>query len=1214
MHKHATGTFVPSCSPSLLTRGQKVALCATLVLTLIGSPFSRAESEWGDSSPPPALALMQIAETLDVAPDELEIVDVVDRFLLTSGNLQQVKVSVSGSNQTSVHYFRDGELVAGLEIIEQDRAAYRASHGALHPLLQELLAANPTQDEFDVGIWALGTVTPLPRPTAESIAAGDSMAEYRRRAIEHLGPQASDLLAPIVEQLSEFGVEPTYASTIAPLVYATIDRAQLLTLARHPNVDTIYGPNDNRDALDTANPAHKGDVVAFWGFDGTGASVAIVEDSRVEFGNPHLNAGATRVPGDPNVDDHATATAGIVASLSAAAPGLAPGASLYSANATSYASADIAAALDWASLRDIINNSWSGNANSRLLNDHDRHCDYLVRHVANVITTAAGNQAGSCDTMTGYVTSPGKAYNGITVGAIGGSGTVTWDDDDMLPCSSHIDPITGAEKPEVVAQGGHITSTMSATPWLDDAGSGTSFASPMVAGLAANIEDVFPFWPERVKAIILATALQNVTGNSHHSNVDGTGGIDARAGVYVASKQWGWQGSLNAADFPRDELQYCEAGERVRAVVCWDSNPDSGYTVDPLEADLDLRVYGPSGTLVASSLSLSDPFEIVEFVAPESGDYRFEVDAASFAGASEYVALAVFPGSKRLQPDEPRSLTGVSTPPNQLAFDSLLGWNVVALQPTGSSLHHLHLFDGSPWEDPADRELLVSSTMGNQLLDFVVMDRNHLPHGDRYPGVERVSGDETRIVEAADRQADLIDGTYGPYPFGPQELVDVFDFQHETGVHRYVRVAPNGGDIDFRLFLFASDSSDSSTWTQSRLDHLLTVNDGAAGEPESFDFYSLAVSDWYGLVIANVNFDSATTPTNYRVFVDSSEPIANVAINDGSQHTGSPRVLVSIDTEDVDTGIQRVRFREVGTATWILAFETPGAVPNFSGSFELDLTPGSGPREVVVEVENGAGMTKSFVDAITLYPCPQPGGPLDNGFFQDTTGFPWCFEDESTNGLVDFSAQYAQVRGGDDGSGMATSSYIRQWIDVPSGDYLLEFVWTFTTPSPSSTDDLAFWDLVNATTGLSLVGGPHDLANTGGTAGQVSVTVGLSTVAELRLGTHSLDNLGGAAVSEFDNVSLTPVQPPGRPFLRGDCNMDGALQITDVIYTLAALFSGGPQPCPDACDANDDGSVQIADPVFITEYLFSSGPPPAAPFPNVGQDPTADALGCPLLP
>lgn len=83
-------------------------------------------------------------------------------------------------------------------------------------------------------------------------------------------------------------------------------------------------------------------------------------------------------------------------------------------------------------------------------------------------------------------------------------------------------------------------------------------------------------------------------------------------------------------------------------------------------------------------------------------------------------------------------------------------------------------------------------------------------------------------------------------------------------------------------------------------------------------------------------------------------------------------------------------------------------------------------------------------------------------------------------------------------------------------------------------------------------------------------------------------------------------------FLRGDANADGAVNLTDVIRTVYAVFDAGPSlECPDAADANDDGVVNIEDPVMTLAYLFDpSVPTLPAPFGIPGVDPTADSLFC----
>ena len=84
------------------------------------------------------------------------------------------------------------------------------------------------------------------------------------------------------------------------------------------------------------------------------------------------------------------------------------------------------------------------------------------------------------------------------------------------------------------------------------------------------------------------------------------------------------------------------------------------------------------------------------------------------------------------------------------------------------------------------------------------------------------------------------------------------------------------------------------------------------------------------------------------------------------------------------------------------------------------------------------------------------------------------------------------------------------------------------------------------------------------------------------------------------------------PFLRGDTNGSGAVDIADAIHLLGALFIPGTAlVCEDSGDGNDDGSIDIADAITILSSLFLPGAPPlGAPFPNCGADPTADPVEC----
>ena len=91
------------------------------------------------------------------------------------------------------------------------------------------------------------------------------------------------------------------------------------------------------------------------------------------------------------------------------------------------------------------------------------------------------------------------------------------------------------------------------------------------------------------------------------------------------------------------------------------------------------------------------------------------------------------------------------------------------------------------------------------------------------------------------------------------------------------------------------------------------------------------------------------------------------------------------------------------------------------------------------------------------------------------------------------------------------------------------------------------------------------------------------------------------------------VIPTEGEFVRGDVNVDKALDISDAIALLGDLFLGIKSPaCRDALDVNDDGQTDISDAIsfLAAQFLGTFVIPPPSPRP--GKDPTADIL--PICP
>jgi len=98
--------------------------------------------------------------------------------------------------------------------------------------------------------------------------------------------------------------------------------------------------------------------------------------------------------------------------------------------------------------------------------------------------------------------------------------------------------------------------------------------------------------------------------------------------------------------------------------------------------------------------------------------------------------------------------------------------------------------------------------------------------------------------------------------------------------------------------------------------------------------------------------------------------------------------------------------------------------------------------------------------------------------------------------------------------------------------------------------------------------------------------------------------------SARSHEALLTVVPNTSPFIRGDANGDGGLDLSDSVAILRHLFGGAQLGCMDSADANDSGDLNLADAVYLLGYLFGGGPPPPDPFPGCGHDTTTDELRC----
>jgi hypothetical protein len=351
------------------------------------------------------------------------------------------------------------------------------------------------------------------------------------------------------------------------------------------------------------------------GVTGKGVKVAVI-DTGVDEKHPDLQGkqiaekNFTDSPDNTDEVGHGTHVASTIASKGEQYRGVAPDAEILDGKVCrpgGCTESAILAGMQWAAEQgaQVVNMSLGGGDTPEI-DPIEEAVNRISAQTGALFVIAAGNSG-----QPGTIGSPGSAESALTVGAVDRN-------DGIAPFSSRGPAADGAVKPDVTAPGVDIVAAEAGAQG-HVAMSGTSMATPHVAGVVALLKQQHPDWTgPRLKATVMASARANPALTPFDQ---GAGRVDVPK--MLAQQVISEPANINfgVQQWPHDDDQ-----KLVREVTYRNAGKD------PITLDLTVEATGPDGKPSPAGLFAVSPARVT---VPAGGEAKATITADTEVNAAD---------------------------------------------------------------------------------------------------------------------------------------------------------------------------------------------------------------------------------------------------------------------------------------------------------------------------------------------------------------------------------------------------------------------------------------------------------------------------------------------------------------------------------------------------------------------------------------------------